>query len=184
MSEQPTIGIMLNMDGREETPINIKIGGKWHTASAQQIVSALRAQQERENPQPLTLKEILQMDGKPVYAQSGDGFSGWVIVAVARYVDGGHTLYFCAPTFENNFMGEPDEDFINMTHDDPDGHFGLHVLGWRAYANEPKGDNREPHIKSTINPQEPASDGKWILSDEDWEDFLRDAHEPKGEHHE
>ena len=29
-------------------------------------IAALRAQQERENPQPLTLEELLRMDGQPV----------------------------------------------------------------------------------------------------------------------
>lgn len=30
-------------------------------------IAALRAQQERENPQPLTLEELLRMDGQPVW---------------------------------------------------------------------------------------------------------------------
>ena len=31
------------------------------------VLAALRAQQERENPQPLTMKELRRMDGQPVW---------------------------------------------------------------------------------------------------------------------
>ena len=113
-------------------------------ADAVEIVeSHKRNLSELDNPQPLTLEKLLTMNGKPSYVQSGDGFSGWVIVAIEKYREFGHTLYFCSTEFEDDFVVEPDEDFINMTHDDPDGHFGLHVLGWRAYATEPKGENHD-----------------------------------------
>lgn len=35
--------------------------------AARMAISALRAQAERENPQPLTLEELLRMDGQPVW---------------------------------------------------------------------------------------------------------------------
>ena len=39
---------------------------------------ALRAQQERENPKPLTLDELRQMDGEPVWIDDWfEGFNGW-----------------------------------------------------------------------------------------------------------
>lgn len=41
-------------------------------------IAALRSQQERENPKPLTLDELRQMDGEPVY--DGLGYE-WFILA-------------------------------------------------------------------------------------------------------
>lgn len=35
--------------------------------AARMAISALRAQAERENPQPLTLEELRRMDGQPVW---------------------------------------------------------------------------------------------------------------------
>ena len=49
-------------------------------------VTALRAQQERENPKPLTLDELRQMDGEPVWLhtfssiQKKTNISQWVIL--------------------------------------------------------------------------------------------------------
>lgn len=78
----------------------------------------------------LTLEELRQMDGKPVYLQYGDGTEGWGIVCAED-----NYMYFYGPDIEDN--NEPDQDFYNMTCDDPDGFFGLHVLGWRAYDQPP-----------------------------------------------
>ncbi|MEA4869916.1 MAG: hypothetical protein VB062_04680 [Christensenella sp.] len=105
---------------------------KWAT-------TALRAQQERENP--LTLDELLGMDDKPVYVQKGSGEHGWAIVVIDHYANGAHSLYLISDELTSDGMNEPfepDEDFINMEYNDPAGHFGLRVLGWRAYATEPK----------------------------------------------
>lgn len=59
------------------------------------ILSALRTQQERENPKPLSLDELREMDGEPVWIESGDGavcaYSGWAIVG--RYYDDSVALY-------------------------------------------------------------------------------------------
>lgn len=79
--------------------------------------------------EPLTLDELRQMDEEPVYVQIGDGREGYVIL-VWEY--GSAMLY--GPKFE---LCEMDQDFYNMVHNDPDGHFGLHVLGWLAYRHKP-----------------------------------------------
>ncbi len=55
---------------------------------------ALRAQQERENPKPLTLRELLWMSGEPVfvhYMGGCVGHLGWMIVD--RVDIPGETLY-------------------------------------------------------------------------------------------
>lgn len=60
--------------------------------TARMAISALRAQQERENPQPLTLEELRRMDGEVVYIpESEEYFGGMGIVSVSqeRVVDVG-----------------------------------------------------------------------------------------------
>ena len=110
-------------------------------------LDALKEKLEREKNEPLTIEEILDMNGKPVWCQTGDGYEGWALVIVDKYQDGGHYLYLFSDELTRggiNEAFEPDEDFINLKFsDDPDGHFGLHVLGWRAYRYEPKG---EPNV--------------------------------------
>ena len=110
-------------------------------------LTVLRAELEREKNEPLTIEEILDMNGKPVWCQTGDGYEGWALVIVDKYQDGGHYLYLFSDDLTRDGINEcfePDEDFINLKFsDDPDGHFGLHVLGWRAYRYKPKG---EPNV--------------------------------------
>ena len=110
------------------------------------IVQVLRAELDREKNEPLTIEEILEMNGKPVWCQNGDGYQGWALVIVDNYKDGGHYLCLFSDDLTRNGINEafePDEDFYNLTFSgDPNGHFGLHVLGWRAYRYEPKGENQ------------------------------------------
>ena len=86
---------------------------------------------------PLTLDELRGMDGEPVYLQFGDGVCGWAIVLI----DGDWITFEC-PDFDGHC--EPDVDFINMEYNDPDGHFGLHILGWRALRRKPEPGKEEP----------------------------------------
>lgn len=44
-------------------------------------VAALREQEERENPNPLTLDEMWNMNGEPVWVETG-GFNAWGIVGI------------------------------------------------------------------------------------------------------
>lgn len=80
------------------------------------------------NP-PLTLEQLREMDGLPVYVQFGDGEQGYAVVEIDR---GDVTLW--GPDFPQE---NPDMDFYNMEYNDPAGSYGLHVLGWRAYAHKP-----------------------------------------------
>lgn len=77
---------------------------------------------------PLTLEELRQMDEKSAYIQFGDGAEGNAILNWD-----GESLYLYG--FDDH--SEPDLDFYNMTYNDPDGHFGLHLLGWRALRHKP-----------------------------------------------
>jgi hypothetical protein len=101
----------------------------------EQVAELLRKMQRLEAADleaksgPLTLEELLLMDGKPAYVQSGDGIQGWAIVCTD-----GDSVFFHGPDCPAYF--EPDNNFYGMEYDDPDGHFGLHVLGWRAWRTE------------------------------------------------
>lgn len=96
-------------------------------------VSALRAQQPAEKNKPLTLDELLKMDGELAYFQFGDGECGYAVISTDRFRDIG----LDAPDVILDHR-VPDKNFLNMEHDDPDGHFGLHLLGWRAYRQKPE----------------------------------------------
>ncbi len=83
----------------------------------------LCAQQEQENPKPLTLEELRGMSGKPVWIVEAPDWGHWELTEEARdYIEGRNT------------------DFYGMRHDDPDGRYGLHKLGWLAYRHKPKED--------------------------------------------
>ena len=52
-----------------------------HEETMRMAVDALRAQQERENPKPLTVDELRQMDGKPVwFVDLDDLFGEWRVI--------------------------------------------------------------------------------------------------------
>lgn len=101
--------------------------GDLHMSSIYLAIDALREKQERDNPKPLTLEQLRERNGKPVYIRTGEGNEGWGI---------------CERTGDSFMFGEfePDSDFYNMTYNDPVGHFGLHVLSWLAYDHKPKED--------------------------------------------
>lgn len=81
-------------------------------------VSALREQEERENTKPLTLDELRQMDGEPVWIErcSSDSQDDkeWALVFDA----GG----FCRTSVGNIAF------------------FALYGIGWLAYRSKPKED--------------------------------------------
>lgn len=67
--------------------LELYVGNNCYTTKMQTVckmaISALRAQQERENSKPLTLDELREMDGEPVYLSDlveKDGvWEGWIV---------------------------------------------------------------------------------------------------------
>ena len=85
MTIEEAIKAMQNID------LMLSVTESEHEA-ARMAISALRAQAERENPQPLTLEELRRMDGEVVYIpESEEYFGGMGIVSVSqeRVVDVG-----------------------------------------------------------------------------------------------
>ena len=78
---------------------------------------ALREKQERESQKPLTLDELLEMDGQPVFIVTKHG-SNWDIVNVSKEDGGPYPVYFqrYGRGLQENGYGE----------------------AWRAYRTKPK----------------------------------------------
>jgi hypothetical protein len=72
---------------------------------------------------PLTLDELLEMDGQPV----------WIV----EYPDWGH---WELAEDAGDYLTDRYEEFYNMRYDDQEGHGGLHKLGWLAYRRKPCGE--------------------------------------------
>lgn len=76
---------------------------------------------EDSEAMPLTLEELKQMNGKPV----------WIV----EYPDWGH---WELSEDAEDYLDDRDPDFYGMTMpEDPNGKYGLHALGWLAYRKEP-----------------------------------------------
>lgn len=69
---------------------------------------------------PLTLKQLREMDGQPV----------WIV----EYPDWGH---WELSEDAHDYIVDRNLNFYGMKHDDPDGRYGLHKLGWLAYSYPP-----------------------------------------------
>ena len=85
-------------------------------------IAALRAQQERENPQLLTLGELRGMDGEWVWVISSDPdltVSGWAYIAASQ----AHTLWEYKP---DRLLGNVKLDFED------------YGKTWLAYRSKPK----------------------------------------------
>lgn len=81
-----------------------------------------RAQPENE---PLTLDELRQMDGEPVWIVAHPDWGHWELSEYAE-----------------DYLEDRDEDFYGMAMPpaipDPMGRYGLHMLGWLAYRRKPE----------------------------------------------
>ena len=88
-------------------------------------IAALQALDAQENPEPLTLEELRQMNGEPVFIVEHPDWGHWELAEDAE-----------------DYLMDRDEDFYGMKHNDPLGRFGLHVLGWLAYRHKPKEETK------------------------------------------
>ena len=72
---------------------------------------------------PLTLDELREMDGEPVWIVEHPDWGHWELSADAE-----------------DYIADRDQDLYGLKHDDPAGQCGLHVLGWLAYRRPPEGE--------------------------------------------
>ena len=71
--------------------------------------------------EPLTLEQLRQMDGRPVWIVEHPDWGHWELSADAE-----------------DYIADRDQDLYGLKHDDPAGQCGLHVLGWLAYRRPPE----------------------------------------------
>ena len=69
--------------------------------------------------EPLTLDELREMDGEPVWIVEYPDWGHWELSAEAE-----------------DYVTDRDTDFYGMNHNDPDGRYGLHKLGWLAFRRK------------------------------------------------
>lgn len=115
-----------------EQAIEFFEGCKHHCGNPEFIdmaISALREKQERENPKPLTLAQLRERGGKPVYIVEHPEWGHWELSVDAE-----------------DYIEDRDPDFYGMTCDGRKSYWcdsercktGLHQLGWLAYDYPPK----------------------------------------------
>ena len=75
--------------------------------------------------EPLTLEQLRQMDGRPVWIVEHPDWGHWELSADAE-----------------DYIADRDQDLYGLKHDDPAGQCGLHVLGWLAYRRPPEGEEK------------------------------------------
>lgn len=69
--------------------------------------------------EPLTLDELRQMDGDPVWIVEYPDWGHWELSADAE-----------------DYVADREPSFYGMKHNDPAGRYGLHKLGWLAYRQK------------------------------------------------
>ena len=74
--------------------------------------------------EPLTIEELREMNGEPVWIVEHPDWGHWELSADAE-----------------DYIADRDQDLYGLKHDDPAGQCGLHVLGWLAYRRPPEGEN-------------------------------------------
>ena len=88
-------------------------------------ISALRQQEHfrevTKKVEPLTLDELREMDGEPVWIVEEPDWGHWELSADA-----------------DDYVADREPSFYGMKHNDPAGRYGLHKLGWLAYRQKPE----------------------------------------------
>ena len=84
-------------------------------------ISALRQQEVTKKVDPLTLDELRQMDGEPVWIVEYPEWGHWELSADAE-----------------DYVTDREPSFYGMKHNDPAGRYGLLKLGWLAYRQKPE----------------------------------------------
>ena len=88
-------------------------------------ISALRQQEHfrevTKKVEPLTLDELREMDGEPVWIVEEPDWGHWELSADA-----------------DDYVADREPSFYGMKHNDPAGRYGLHKLGWLDYRQKPE----------------------------------------------
>lgn len=79
--------------------------------------------EESMSNEPLTIEQLREMDGEPVWVVEHPDWGHWELSADAE-----------------DYIADRDQDLYGLKHDDPAGQCGLHVLGWLAYRRPPEGE--------------------------------------------
>ncbi len=79
--------------------------------------------------QPLTLEQLREMDGKPVWVMEQPDWGHWELSEDA-----------------DDYFSDRDPGLYGLTYPDPEGKGGIHKLGWIAYAYPPPHIDREAWI--------------------------------------
>ena len=96
-----------------------------HTGGADVMRQLIEAQPTLTPPnEPLTLEQLREMSGEPVWIVEHPDWGHWELSADAE-----------------DYIADRDQDLYGLKHDDPAGQCGLHVLGWLAYRRTPEGEN-------------------------------------------
>ena len=96
--------------------------------------------------EPLTLEQLREMDGEPVWIVESHDWGHWELSEDAED-------YFC----------DRDDDLYGLTYPDPDGKAGLHKLGWIAYSYPPAHIDRESWVSVEDRMPEDENDGETVL---------------------
>ena len=107
---------------------SVEIGGnavsvaRWLTA-LDAVVKALEEVPDKDvgNNEPLTLDELREMGGEPVWIVEDPDWGHWELSADAE-----------------DYVTDREPSFYGMKHNDPAGRYGLHKLGWLAYRQKPE----------------------------------------------
>ena len=70
--------------------------------------------------EPLTMEQLLEMDGQPVWIMEAPEWGHWELSEDA-----------------GDYLTDRDPELYGLTYPDPEGKGGLHKLGWIAYAYKP-----------------------------------------------
>lgn len=88
------------------------------------VIEDIRSMPTLTQPnEPLTLEQLGEMDGEPVWIVEHPDWGHWELSADAE-----------------DYIADRDQDLYGLKHDDPAGQCGLHVLGWLAYRRPPEGE--------------------------------------------
>ena len=102
-------------------------GSQVHQETMETALAALRAEQERLNPQPLTVEEMNELNKEPVYIMHVDTIKNGAL----WHMNGWHIL--TASTFQNHGQCKW---FVDNGWSELDGNYGK---TWLAYRTKPEG---------------------------------------------